>query len=63
MKELMLRGALERALVVVPGNLTAQWQEELRDKFHLHFDIVTKDDLDGIASIGGASHSYWETCL
>ena len=51
MKELMLRGALERALVVVPGNLTAQWQEELRDKFDLHFDIVTKDDLDGVASV------------
>ncbi|WP_428116902.1 helicase-related protein [Candidatus Poriferisodalis sp.] len=51
MKELMLRGALERALVVVPGNLTAQWQEELRDKFDLHFDVVTKDDLDAIASV------------
>ncbi len=51
MKELMLRGALERALVVVPGNLTAQWQEELRDKFNLHFDIVTKDDLDAIGSV------------
>ena len=51
MKELMLRGALERALVVVPGNLTAQWQEELRDKFDLHFDIVAKDDLDAIGSV------------
>ena len=51
MKELMLRGAMERALVVVPGNLTAQWQEELRDKFDLHFDIVTKDDLDAVASV------------
>ena len=51
MKELMLRGALERALVIAPGNLTAQWQEELRDKFDLQFDIVTKDDLDAVASV------------
>ncbi|MDE0136609.1 MAG: helicase-related protein [Acidimicrobiaceae bacterium] len=56
MKELMLRGALERALVVVPGNLTAQWQEELRDKFDLHFGIVTKDDLDAIGSVNVFEH-------
>ena len=32
-KELMIREALERCMVVAPGNLTIQWQEEL---FHSH---------------------------
>ena len=51
MKELMLRGALERCLVVAPGNLTVQWQEELRHKFGLDFEIVTKHDLDAIDTL------------
>src|SRR5713226_7143467 len=37
-KELMIRGDLERCLVVAPGNLVEQWQDELWDKFGLHFD-------------------------
>ena len=34
-KELMLRGDLERCLIVAPGGLVEQWQDELRDKFGL----------------------------
>ena len=29
-KELMLRGDLERCLIVAPGGLVDQWQDELR---------------------------------
>ena len=50
-KELMIRGALERCMVVAPGNLTVQWQEELFHKFGLEFEIVTKQDLDGIDTL------------
>ncbi|WP_207934116.1 helicase-related protein [Actinomadura sp. KC06] len=42
-KELMLRGDLERCLVVTPGGLVDQWQEELLDKFGLRFDVLTRD--------------------
>jgi superfamily II DNA or RNA helicase len=42
-KELMLRGDLERCLVVAPGGLVDQWQEELLDKFGLRFDVLTRD--------------------
>ncbi|HEX6393105.1 MAG TPA: helicase-related protein [Acidimicrobiales bacterium] len=42
-KELMLRGDLQRCLVVAPGGLVAQWQDELYEKFGLSFDILTKD--------------------
>jgi len=41
-KELMLRGDAERILIVVPGSLVEQWQEELADKFGLRFELLTR---------------------
>ncbi len=49
-KELMLRGDVERCLIVVPGNLAEQWQEELHEKFGLLFQIVTNDRLESAAT-------------
>lgn len=45
-KELMVRGAVKRCLIVVPGGLAEQWQDELCDKFHLDFELVTRDRID-----------------
>ena len=42
-KELIARGDLERCLVVAPGSLVEQWQDELGEKFNLEFDILTND--------------------
>ena len=42
-KELIARSDLERCLVVAPGNLVEQWQDELNDKFDLKFDILSRD--------------------
>lgn len=42
-KELMLRGDLERCLIVAPGGLVEQWQDELREKFGLHFELLTRE--------------------
>lgn len=39
-KELMLRGDLRRCLIVAPGSLVEQWQDELEEKFGLSFQIV-----------------------
>ena len=36
----MLRGDVERCLVIAPGSLVEQWQDELWTKFGLHFDIL-----------------------
>src|SRR3984957_6015484 len=41
-KELMLRGDLERCLIVAPGGLVEQWQDELREKFGLTFELLTR---------------------
>nr|HPL57383.1 SNF2-related protein [Flexilinea sp.] len=45
-KELFLRGDLQRCLIVTPGNLTEQWQDELWQKFQLPFEIMTNDKLE-----------------
>src|SRR5207248_4347750 len=45
-KELLIRGDLRRCLVVCPGMLVEQWQDELRDKFQLPFEILTNDALE-----------------
>ena len=46
MKELVARGDLRRCLVVCPGSLAEQWQDELYRRFNLPFDILTNDKLD-----------------
>src|SRR4051795_12221665 len=42
-KELIARGDLQRCLVVCPGSLAEQWQDELYSRFHLPFEILTND--------------------
>jgi SNF2 family DNA or RNA helicase len=50
-KELLIRGDLERCLIVAPGSLVEQWQDEMAEKFGLGFDPVTRDQIE--ASITG----------
>src|SRR2546428_12116967 len=38
-KELIARGDLQRCLIVCPGMLAEQWQDELHRRFHLPFEI------------------------
>ena len=45
-KELIVRGDLKRCLIVCPGSLVEQWQDELGEKFHLPFEILTNDKLE-----------------
>ena len=45
-KELMARGDLRRCLIVCPGSLVEQWQDELHRRFHLPFEILTNDKLE-----------------
>ena len=49
-KELMVRGDVRRCLICVPGNLAAQWQDELWFKFQLHFDILTRETFEAAVS-------------
>lgn len=45
-KELMIRGDLQRCLIVCPGSIAEQWQDELYQRFHLPFEILTNAALE-----------------
>jgi len=45
-KELIARGDLQRCLIVCPGSLAEQWQDELYRRFNLPFEILTNDKLE-----------------
>jgi len=45
-KELLVRGDVQRCLVVCPGNLVEQWQDELYRRFQLPFEIATNDKIE-----------------
>jgi len=45
-KELLVRGDVQRCLVVCPGSLVEQWQDELYRRFQLPFEIATNDKLE-----------------
>lgn len=45
-KELMIRGDVERCLVIAPGSLVEQWQDELWQRFAIDFRILTKEMIE-----------------
>ena len=45
-KELIARGDLQRCLIVCPGSLAEQWQDELFRRFVLPFEIHTNEKLE-----------------
>ncbi|HEX6360390.1 DEAD/DEAH box helicase, partial [Actinophytocola sp.] len=45
-KELILRDDVQRCLIVAPGGLVEQWQDELFFKFGLRFDLLTNQLVD-----------------
>jgi SNF2 family DNA or RNA helicase len=49
-KELRVRGDLDRCLIITPGNLVDQWQDELYRRFQLPFEILTNDRLEAAHS-------------
>ena len=40
LKELKIRGLVQRTLIVAPANLTFQWQREMKDKFRETFEVM-----------------------
>ncbi len=49
-KELIIRGDVKRCLIVAPGSLVEQWQDELDTKFQLRFEILYRDMLEAAQS-------------
>lgn len=45
-KELLLRDDVKQCLIIAPGGLVEQWQDELFFKFGLRFDLLTNQLID-----------------
>ncbi|MEZ4730215.1 MAG: helicase-related protein [Caldilineaceae bacterium] len=50
LKELIIRGDVQRCLICAPGSLTEQWQAEMWSKFQLHFAILSRERIDASRS-------------
>ena len=46
LKELIVREEVRRCLIVCPGTLVEQWQDELQQKFYLDFEILTGEKIN-----------------
>lgn len=53
LKELKLRGLVERTLIVVPGHLVDQWRREMKEKFNEDFVFVNRALLN-------SEYNVWE---
>lgn len=49
-RELLMRADAKRILIVSPGSLTEQWQDELLEKFGVVFDIFSREKQEQCAS-------------
>lgn len=49
-RELVLRADAKRILIVSPGSLSEQWQDELHEKFGLEFELFSREKQDQCAS-------------
>lgn len=49
-RELLIRADAKRILVVSPGSLTEQWQDELLEKFGVHFEIFSREKQEQCAT-------------
>jgi len=49
-RELLMRADAKRILIVSPGSLTEQWQDELLEKFGVTFDIFSREKQEQCAT-------------
>ena len=42
-RELLMRADAQRILIVTPGSLSEQWQDEMQEKFGVQFDIFSRE--------------------
>ncbi len=45
-RELLMRADAKRILIVAPGSLVEQWQDEMYEKFGLHFTVFSREQVE-----------------
>jgi SNF2-related domain/Helicase conserved C-terminal domain len=59
--ELLIRRRVRRVLILCPASLRDQWQEEMRDKLSLSFDIVDRAETHALQKRLGLDANAWRT--
>lgn len=59
LSELLIRRRINRVLILTPAALRIQWQDEMRDKFCLPFDIVDRDSTMRLKRTLGIDANPW----
>ncbi len=57
--ELILRRRVRRVMILCPASLRSQWQEEMRSKFAISFDIVDRDATHALRRQLGLDANPW----
>lgn len=58
LRELKLRGLIQRILVVTPKGLAAQWQAEMHTHFNENFQLVMSDDISALQRLSPGFESH-----
>jgi superfamily II DNA or RNA helicase len=61
LQELLLRRRIRRVLVLTPAALRRQWQQEMKDKFSLSFDVVDREATHDLHTRLGMDANPWRT--
>lgn len=59
--ELLIRRRVRRALILCPASLRHQWQQEMREKFALSFDVVDRAETHALQKRLGLDANPWRT--
>jgi hypothetical protein len=59
--ELLLHRRVRRVLILSPASLRQQWQQEMRDKFSLGFDVVDREETHALQKRLGLDANPWRT--
>lgn len=59
--ELLIRRRVRRVLVLCPASLRYQWQQEMRDKFALSFDVIDRAETHALQKRLGLDANPWRT--
>lgn len=60
-RELLLRKKVREIVVACPPSMLLQWQEELENRFGLHFEILDRDYLQEVREERGFGINPWTT--
>ena len=59
LSELFVRRRIRRVLIICPASLQLQWRDEMREKFHLDFTIVDRDETFRLQRDLGVDSNPW----